>query len=342
MKKFIFAFLGAVAASSLFALDPFVGEYRGKAETDGHFFTVNPNVEMRVSKPDKDTYKVVLLPYGLRRSTPYLEVTLPDTGQDEIIIPTQPRYGLSGRISKGGKAEFTGVSDQKPLKINFEQYERVSPTMGLKAPSGAEILIGKDGMGKWTLQDGAACTWKVLEDGVEIDVEPALAGKKRVNKTAFTKESFESFKLHLEFFLPETYEKGGQARCNSGLYIGPVELQILDTFHGEGIWNECGALYKFLPPQVNAALPAGRWQTYDVEFTAPKFDEDGKLTAYPRISAKLNGIKIHDDIELTQATDHSELTATGYKYKPGGLKISLQDHGDFIRFRNMWIKTLAK
>ncbi len=335
MKKVfsILASLGLILSAS--AANQFVGEYEGSIKTEGHHFTVNPKAQAQVSKCDDKTYQVIIVPYLYRRAVPYVSVKIADVGQSDSL--NFDVNGYKGEVKADGTIIVTGNRDKKDFVMTLKKFDRKIPTMGKSAPRGASILIGAGNMSEWANSDGSECAWKILGDVVEIPSEVAVAGKKKKNHTIFSKKAFGSFALHLEFKLPESYHKGWGNRGNSGLYIGETELQIIDSFAGIGTWNECGALYKFMPPKVNAALPPEVWQAYDVEYTAAKF-ENGKLIAYPRISVWHNGIKIHDDIEITQATDHSQLRAESYKFTSEKEKLSLQDHNDSLQFRNMWIQ----
>ena len=146
-----------------------------------------------------------------------------------------------------------------------------------------------------------------------------------------TKKNFENYTLHLEFRSPFMPNATGQGRGNSGMYLGDqYECQILDSFGLDGADNECGGIYQNAKPKVNMCFPPLSWQTYDVDFTAAKFDSDGKVTAPARVTIKHNGVLIHDNIELkpTPGGGRSD-------QKPGA--IFLQDHGDAVRFKNIWI-----
>ncbi|RLS83788.1 MAG: DUF1080 domain-containing protein, partial [Planctomycetota bacterium] len=146
-----------------------------------------------------------------------------------------------------------------------------------------------------------------------------------------TKKAFENYTLHLVFRSPFMPHATGQGRGNSGMYLGDqYECQILDSFGLEGADNECGGIYQNAKPKVNMCLPPLSWQTYDVDFTCAKFDADGKVTAPARVTIKHNGVLIHDNIELKSTPGGGRSDQ-----KPGAL--FLQDHGDAVRFKNIWI-----
>jgi hypothetical protein len=148
-------------------------------------------------------------------------------------------------------------------------------------------------------------------------------------------------RLHIEFCLPYLPKESGQGRGNSGVFLqGAYEVQVLDSFGCEGHWRECGALYKVSPAKVNACLPPGQWQTYDVEFRAARFDGEGKLLAPPRISVSQNGIAIHADTVLAERTQHAK-AGRDQPAVSGPGPIVLQDHGNPVRFRHVWVRELG-
>ncbi|MBW3600671.1 MAG: DUF1080 domain-containing protein, partial [Planctomycetes bacterium] len=135
--------------------------------------------------------------------------------------------------------------------------------------------------------------------------------------------------------LPYQPQDRGQARGNSGVYLqGRYEVQMLDSFGLEGKQNECGGLYSVKDPDVNMCYPPLEWQTYDIDFTAARYDEEGKLTADPRVTVRHNGVVIHDDVELP---GERNTTAAPVKPGPEGGPVYLQDHGNPVRYRNIWV-----
>jgi hypothetical protein len=196
----------------------------------------------------------------------------------------------------------------------LEKVVRYSPTLGLAPPPGAIILF--DGRSTEAFQPGA----KMTPEGW------LMAG-------ATTRMPVGAFRLHLEFRTPLMPTARGQARGNSGVYIQRrYEVQILDSFGLEGAFNECGALYRQTPPLVNACLPPLAWQTYDLWFTPPVFAADGKTKlANARITVLHNGVPIHVHREITAKT------GGGQPEGPQPLPLLLQDHGNPVVFRNVWL-----
>ncbi|MBT3596915.1 MAG: DUF1080 domain-containing protein [Verrucomicrobia bacterium] len=213
----------------------------------------------------------------------------------------------------------------KALTQHAHRVTRQSPRMGAKPPANATILFDGTSADAWDhgkLSDG------LLESGTQ------------------TKQSFGDFELHIEFrlpFKPET-TPGSQDRGNSGIYsFNRYETQVLDSFGLDldiNSWKEkpqsdpkqwCGCLYKFKLADTNMCFPPLTWQTYDIHFTAPRFEGD-KKTRNARITVIHNGIKIHDDVELPKGTG-----AGGSRKEIARGPIVLQGHGNPVRYRNIWI-----
>lgn len=150
---------------------------------------------------------------------------------------------------------------------------------------------------------------------------------------ATSKAKFQSYTLHLEFQLPYMPAARGQGRGNSGCYAqGRYEVQILDSFGLDGLNNECGGIYSVKAPGVNMCFPPLAWQTYDIDFTAAKYDSDGKKTADAKLTVKHNGVEIHKDVSIPKTT-----TAAPVAEGPEPGPLYLQDHGNPVRFRNIWV-----
>jgi hypothetical protein len=196
------------------------------------------------------------------------------------------------------------------------RIERSSATLGAKAPEGAVVLFDGTSTDHW--DNGK------MENGL------------LQSTGSTTKRMFGSYKLHLEFRTPYKPMARGQQRGNSGIYhSGRWETQILDSFGLEGKDNECGGIYSISKPRLNMCLPPLAWQTYDVDFTAAKFDASGKRTAWPRITVKLNGVVVHEDLELSKDFTTSAPISKPLE-GPNG-PIYLQAHGNPVLYRNIWI-----
>ncbi len=188
-----------------------------------------------------------------------------------------------------------------------------------------EVLFDGDAW-DWTTRDGASSAWIVHADG---SIEAAVAD-------AVSRREFGDFQLHLEFLCPVMADSQGQARANSGVYLhARYEVQVLDSYGQEPSLNGCGAVYSIAKPSENASLPPGQWQTYDIVFRAPRFDEAGTVVELPRVTVVHNGTLIHDDRELPGTTAGGfdrEMRAAG--------PILLQFHGDPVRYRNIRVRPL--
>jgi len=226
-----------------------------------------------------------------------------------------PGAGWDGEHKDSAEGDAAFVKKQTD---GYDKEERQSKTIGAKAPEGAVVLFdGTEETFKAHWADGA----KITEDGL-------------LQQGAKSKDTFGDFTLHMEFRTPFMPDARGQGRGNSGYYIqGRYEMQVLDSFGLEGLDNECGGIYKASKPQVNMCLPPLAWQTYDVDFTAAKFDDAGKKTTNAHVTVKHNDVVIHDNLELPGPTPGG--VSGDEKNGPG--PIFVQDHGNPVRFRNIWV-----
>ena len=195
-------------------------------------------------------------------------------------------------------------------------------------PESAVVLFNGTDLSNWTSQDGSEPGWKV-EDG-------AMAVVPRTGDV-ITKETFTDHFLHLEFMTPDMPEATGQAKGNSGVFLqGRYEVQVLDSYGIEvpGM-GDCGAIYNQFAPLVNACKPPLEWQTYDVIFRAPRFNEAGEMVENVRITVLQNGLVILNNAQLPNTTGGS---IDAEAATPGPLR--LQDHGNDVRYRNIWVVPL--
>jgi hypothetical protein len=194
-----------------------------------------------------------------------------------------------------------------------KKTERQSPTLGAKPPSGAVVLF--DGSSPAAFKNGRSSPEGWLMEGAD------------------TLEAFGDCTLHLEFRLPYMPTARGQGRANSGCYLqSRYEVQILDSFGLAGLNNECGGIYTIKDPDVNMCLPPLAWQTYDIDFTAARFDAAGAKTADARLTVRHNGVVVQNDVAVGTATRAAPL-----KEGPAPGPLHLQNHGNPVRFRNIWL-----
>jgi len=211
---------------------------------------------------------------------------------------------------------------------------------GAAAPSDAVVLFDGTDLSKWESGNGHAANWKV-EDGY---LETA-----RGTGNIRSKDKFADFQLHLEFATPTPAHGTGQGRGNSGVLInGMYEVQVLDSYDSKTYPDgQCGALYGQTPPLVNACKAPGEWQTYDIIFESPRWDEGGTLAKKANVTVIQNGVVLHHKREFLGATDgiggvpHLALGAYNKPHAPE-VFIELQDHSNPVRFRNIWIRPLGE
>lgn len=245
---------------------------------------------------------------------------LPGAGWDgfgKLEAESETRDGVVHLIAGEGSASIKdGAVVIKTLDEQemgrLEKTERKSETLGAEAPEGAIVLFDGSSTDAW-------------EGGKKTDDGNLAGGAK-------SKQKFKDFTLHLEFRTPFMPTASGQARGNSGVYLQDrYEVQILDSFGLEGLDDECGALYSQKAPSENLCYPPLAWQTYDIDFTAAKFDDAGNKTAPAKVTVKHNGVVIHDNHEIEGPTPGGKDESA----EPG--PIQLQYHGNPVAFRNIWI-----
>jgi hypothetical protein len=205
------------------------------------------------------------------------------------------------------------MNEKNDRVFQLSHVHRQSPTMGAAPPEGAVVLF--DGKGTNHFPGSKVTADGLLEQGTT------------------SSDKFGDCTVHVEFMLSYMPTARGQGRSNSGVYVqGRYEVQVLDSFALEGKDNECGAIYRTHAPKLNMCFPPLTWQTYDIDFTAAKYDADGKKTANARMIVKHNGVLVQEDEEVPQTT-----TAAPFKEENSPGPINLQNHGNPVRFRNIWV-----
>jgi hypothetical protein len=226
-------------------------------------------------------------------------------------------------LGLASRAQYGDISDLKILKPEDKVDVKVVPP-----PDGAVVLFDGKSLDGWvTLKDRSKPEWKLVDDGA-MEVHGG---------NIITEKTFDGhFKLHVEFRVPYMPKATGQARGNSGVYVqGRYEVQVLDSYGLESKDNDCGAIYEVSAPLVNACKAPTVWQSYDIDFRAPKC-ENGKKVDPARMTVYQNGVKIQDDVKIP--VDNTRAGAGGDPCQPG--PIMLQDHGNPIQFRNVWLLPL--
>ena len=197
------------------------------------------------------------------------------------------------------------------------------------APEGALVLFDGKDLSQWTGKGGKA-NWKVENGYFEVTRSGGIN----------TKEKFKDFKLHIEWASPKEVKGTSQGRGNSGVFLqGAYEIQVLDSYENPTYADgQAASMYGQYPPEVNACRKPGAWQTYDITFRSARFGKDGKLKKPAVVTVVHNGITVHDKREYIGTSTHKRVGNYNRKVTEG--PISLQDHGNPVRFRNVWIKKL--
>ncbi len=271
-------------------------------------------------------------------------------GSNELLLKITQNVGGSqacARLVKPDGGELTGLTFEPApnLPDGVAMAEVQGGSAGtivtwLASPAykqegqGAQALFdlpfapepGQTGEVKWQRlndQPRVSRPWDVLEGG-EVEITPRSG-------SISTARAFKDFSLHVEFRTPFMPDARGQGRGNSGVYLqNRHEVQVLDSYGLKGESNECGGLYKHTAPAVNACAPPLQWQTYDLDFTAARYDAAKQAMVPARLTVRHNGILIHDNVELPL------LEKGGPGYVADG-PIQLQDHNNPVRYRNVWI-----
>ena len=348
--KSILAIAAMFSTGALLAYtNDLVGEYCGEIKAQRGPFNANPELCFRVHK-EGDNYKVEIMRDLWRRCKNYASFNTKE--QDgEIIIQNcrlsyllGPQVTLNGKITKDKvegiyyfKQNENGVEKEYTFPFEVKRIERQSPTLNMKAPKGATVLFNGSNFSEWKACNNKPIAWKLDKK------EKSMMGARDANNQSSdieTKRKFKNCRLHMEFMIPDQSEREiAPGRGNSGLFLGRFEVQIIDSFGLDGKWDECGSLYRFFPPQINACLPPERWQTYDVIFYGAK-EKNGRLERYPRITVYHNGIRIHNDIEIWEGTEYFSRDKDLKNLREQPVPIKLQWHGDPVKFRNIWVEEI--
>ncbi len=308
--------------------DPVMGDWQGHAVSrEGK---VQP-VAVQAIALGKDSYRFVVWSGLEQAGSSRLPGPMVDTEgklqDDRFYVQEHPDWFAS--LDNGVIRGRTGF----PAADHFEirHVLRPSPDLGAAPPPGGVVLFDGSTLAGWERRDPkqreAPAGWAIT-DGM-LQVVPGTGD-------IMTKRKFSDFQLHVEFRTPFMPEARGQGRGNSGVYLqGRYEVQVLDSYGLEGEDNECGGIYKVSAPRVNMCAPPGQWQTYDITFRAPRFDADGKKSRDAIVTVLHNGVVIHDRLAIPGVTGGALDEDVG---NPGPLL--LQDHGNLVQYRNIWLVEL--
>jgi len=232
------------------------------------------------------------------------------------------------------------LSAQPSTEWPIHSKDRPQPAVGspppsvlpVKPPAGAIVLFDGTDLSKWLqARDGSPAKWVVRDGYFEVK---AGTGDLR------TRDGFGDVELHVEWASPNPPRGAEQGRGNSGVYLmSKYELQVLDSWenptYADGM---AGAIYGQYPPLVNAARRPGEWQSYDIVFRGPRFDSSGRLLRPATMTVRFNGVLVQDSVTLSGPTGH--YSRPPYEAHADRLPILLQDHGDPVRYRNVWLREL--
>ncbi len=238
-------------------------------------------------------------------------------------------------------AVFVSAQQEEGMEMKPEMTEIWDPEVKIitpgetpvNAPSDAIILFdGVDLNSEWTNRSGGKPEWTV-EDGC-VTVKPRTGDIK-------TKRVFEDFQLHIEWRTPSEVSGESQGRGNSGIFLQELyEVQVLDSYDNRTYRHgQAGGIYKQYAPLVNVCKGPGEWQTYDIIYTAPRFNDDGTYFTPPTVTVLQNGVLVQNNVKLRGPTEYIGIPEY-FVERHGPRGISLQDHGNLVSYRNIWIREL--
>lgn len=227
----------------------------------------------------------------------------------------------------------SGQTKFQPQDTEFyEPKIRTVTTAANQAPSDAITLFDGTGLSQWSSENDSTkeANWQI-EKGI-LQVRPRTGNIR-------TKENFEDFQLHIEWKSPDVIKGEGQGRGNSGIFLqGYYEIQVLDNYNNPTYVNgQAGSLYKQQPPLVSAVKNPGEWHSYDILYTAPRYNSDGIRIQKGSVTVIHNGVLVQYNTEIAGTTEYIGMPKV---VAHGAGPIVLQDHGDLVQFRNIWLRKL--
>jgi len=321
--------LGALCTPAQ-ALDPLHGFYEGSFSSGWEDASIRAELVVAGVQDEVRSYRVVF--YIAAPDEEAQRLLLDGLSAEGTVEGQEYTLNLEGALAGAytvsialADDKMTGAlsADETAAAFDLTRVVKDPPTRGQAPPEGAIVLLDGTNLDAWVRWPEK---WCLHGDGAM-----EVCGSNLV-----THQEFGDGHFHIEFSTPLMPNARSQSRGNSGVYVmGRYEVQVLDSFGEKAAWDYCGGIYQVAAPRMNATLPPGEWQTYDITLRAPRFNEAGEKTENARITVVHNGELIHDDLELPDVT-------------PGGVSgeeaavgvLMLQDHRDRVRFRNIWFKPL--
>ncbi|WP_235295908.1 3-keto-disaccharide hydrolase [Portibacter marinus] len=236
-----------------------------------------------------------------------------------LCIATNMGFG-QGKDRASLDPEVTEVWEPIPPKVNIVNG----------VPSDAQVLFDGSDFSNWIGINGGDVQWDLVGDAMTVKL-----GTGGIT----TRDSFGDFQLHIEWASPEVITGEGQGRGNSGIFLqNRYEVQVLDSYESRTYSNgQASAIYKQAIPLVNACKPPGEWQTYDIIYTAPRFNDNGRKISNAKVTVLHNGVVTLNDFEIWGTTQYKGLPSN----EPhGDAPITLQDHSNLVKYRNIWIRRM--
>ncbi len=294
---------------------PFQGEYAGTLTKGG----TSEKYGVQVIALGDGGFDAVGYPGGLPGDgwTPPTKLRGSGKREGAVVNLTGLDIGGAKRQARIKDGSLTVLDDAGTTLATFPKVTRKSPTLGQPAPTGAIVIF--DGTGP--------------ADETKTLVDPRLTADGLLMEGVTSQVTHGDATVHIEFRLPYQPKDRGQGRGNSGAYVaGAYEVQMLDSFGLEGKNNECGGIYSVAAPAVNMCLPPLEWQTYDIEFTAPRFEGEKKVKDAV-MTVRHNGVLIHENAAIPKITPGGAMKTE----QPTG-PLHLQNHGNPVRYRNIWVQ----
>ena len=231
---------------------------------------------------------------------------------------------MSAQVREGGDPKLSEVWQPEPRVITPGKTSQ-------DAPSDAIVLFNGKDLSQWQAVNGGDAKWKLKDGYMMVD-----SGTGNIK----TKQGFGDCQLHIEWRTPEIVKGNSQGRGNSGIFLmSRYELQVLDNYKNRTYSNgQAGSIYKQTMPLVNVCRPPGEWQTYDIIFSAPRFYSDSTVKSQARITVLQNGVLVQNNISIWGGTEYIGVPV--YKMHGDKEPIALQDHGNPVCYRNIWIREL--